>query len=126
MRKARKETQDIPLWMKELHFKDGKLSATLEGKKATQAMVGMFGEMFEECGGVNFVSLRLIHSKHGPMEMVLRRELGKTPYDVAAERLRRIGDLEDALGEALTALVEWNVELDLRARIRKVLKEQGS
>ena len=103
--------EDTPLHIKELHFKNGQFDAKFTGP-ATTAFAEAMVNAFIESGGPNFVSMRAHHPDTGWLEVVIRREHGKTGYDVAAERADRIMELEQekALMEERLKTLERLVE----------------
>jgi len=75
-----------------------KLRDMISIKCAIEAMA----EWLKDERAVNFVAMNVTSDTHGPLEIVVRRNDGKTPTQLLAERDKRIKELEAMLDETLS------------------------
>ena len=84
---------EAPVWLKELHYKNGKIEAHLEGPFVS-FISDLVSEYFTEKGGINFVGFRCWAKEIGEAEVTIQRVGGMTPYMKYEQGLHRIAELE--------------------------------
>lgn len=79
-----------PVAIKEMEFKQGKLTLAL----AHPGLLYFANEVvnfFNDCGGINYVTTSFWHPEEGPIELIVRKTDRKSPAELHQELLYAVG-----------------------------------